>query len=130
AINYDNARKNPKAQTRTWYMSEAHACRADTYNTVIGGRIKVTDCSQVTDGAVSIILASEAYAKKWAARRGLKLENVPRLLGWGHRTAPLTFDAKVAESKDQPYVLPHTRRAIVDAFRRAPLQASWPLDAT
>jgi acetyl-CoA C-acetyltransferase len=127
AINYDNARKNPKAQTRTWYMNEEHACRADAYNTVIGGRIKVTDCSQVTDGAVALILASEKFASAWAQRRGIKLDRVPRLLGWGHATAPLTFDAKVAESEGQPYVLPHTRRAITDAFRRARIADCWAL---
>jgi acetyl-CoA C-acetyltransferase len=128
AINYDNARKNPKAQTRTWYMSDDHACRVDSYNAVIGGRIKVTDCSQVTDGAVAVFLASEAFAKKWAARRGTTLGRVPQLRGWGHRTAPLTFDDKVAESRDQPYVLPHTRRAITDAYRRAGLADCWALD--
>jgi acetyl-CoA C-acetyltransferase len=127
AINYENARKNPKAQTRTWYMSEQHACRADQYNTVIGGRIKVTDCSQVTDGAVSLILASEPFAKTWAARRKIALERVPRILGWGHRTAPITFDAKIEESREQPYVLPHTRRAIVDAFKRAGLRDCFEL---
>ena len=128
AINYDNARKNPKAQTRTWYMSDEHACRADAYNTVIGGRIKVTDCSQVTDGAVAVILAAAPFAEKWAARRGVALAQVPRLLGWGHRTAPLTFEDKVAESRDQPYVLPHTRQAILDAYRRAGLADCWALD--
>jgi acetyl-CoA C-acetyltransferase len=128
AINYDNARKNPRAQTRTWYMSDEHAARADAHNTVIGGRIKVTDCSQVTDGAVSVILAAEPFAKKWAERRGQKLADVPRLLGWGHRTAPLTFDDKIAESRDRPYVLPHTRQAIVDAYRRAGIADCWALD--
>lgn len=128
AINYDNARKNPRAQTRTWYMSNEHACRADPYNTVIGGRIKVTDCSQVTDGAVAVVLASEKFATAWCKRRGLTLDKVPRLLGWGHATAPLTFDDKIAESRDQPYVLPHTRRAITDAFARAGLTDCWALD--
>src|SRR5262245_11883761 len=128
AINYDNARKNPKAQTRTWYMSNEHACRADSYNTVIGGRIKVTDCSQVTDGAVAVVLASEAFAKKWAARRGTTLGRTPQLRGWGHRTAPLSFDDKVAESRERPYVLPHTRQAIVDAYRRAGIADCWALD--
>jgi acetyl-CoA C-acetyltransferase len=127
AINYDNARRNPKAQTRTWYMSEAHACRADQYNSVIGGRIKITDCSQVTDGAVSLILASEPFATTWARKRGISLERVPRLLGWGHRTAPLTFDAKIAESRGQSYVLPHTRQAVVDAYRRAGIADCWQL---
>jgi acetyl-CoA C-acetyltransferase len=127
AINYENARKNPKAQTRTWYMSREHACRADSYNTVIGGRIKVTDCSQVTDGAVAVVLAAEPFAKKWAARKGRTLASVPRLLGWGHRTAPLSFEAKVEESRGNPYVLPHTRQAVLDAFRRAGLRDCWDL---
>jgi acetyl-CoA C-acetyltransferase len=121
AVNYANARRNPQAQTRDWYMSEAHACRAGKYNAAVGGRIRVADCSQVTDGAVAIFLASEAVARGWAARRGVPLDTVPRLLGWGHRTAPIGFERKVLESAGNPFVLPHTRRAIEDAFARAGL---------
>ena len=128
AVNYGNAKRNPRAQTRTWYMNEAHAREVSTYNSVIGGRIKISDCSQVTDGAVAVILASPAFAAKWAERRGKRLADVPHVQGWGHATAPLTFDAKVAESKDQPYVLPHTRRAITDAYRRAGIKDCWQLD--
>ncbi len=128
AVNYANAKKNPKAQTRTWYMNEEHACSTSSYNAVIGGRIKVSDCSQVTDGAVAVVLASAKFAEAYAKRRGRRLETVPRIQGWGHATAPLTFDAKVAESKDQPYVLPHTRRAITDAYRRAGIADCWALD--
>jgi len=119
AVNYSNARRNPLAQTRNWYMSESHATRPSRYNSVIGGRIKTTDCSQVTDGAVAIFLASGKYATEYAQRRQLDLAKLPRILGWGHRTAPVEFDTKVAESRDNPYVLPHTRQAILDAFRRA-----------
>lgn len=119
AVNYSNAKRNPLAQTRNWYMTEDHARQVDRFNTIIGGRIKVSDCSQVTDGAVSLFLASETFAAEYARRRGIPLESIPRILGWGHRTAPIEFDAKVAESRDNPYVLPHTRQAIVDAFRRA-----------
>src|SRR5512143_628273 len=85
AVNYANAKKNPKAQTRTWYMSEEHACETSKYNTVIGGRIKVSDCSQVTDGAVAVILASPKFAARWAERRGVGLDRVARIQGWGHR---------------------------------------------
>jgi acetyl-CoA C-acetyltransferase len=119
AVNYSNAKRNPLAQTRNWYMSESHAMRQSRYNAVIGGRIKTSDCSQVTDGAVAIFLASEKYAREYARRRKLDLEKLPRILGWGHRTAPIEFDTKVAESRDNPYVLPHTRQAILDAFARA-----------
>lgn len=128
AVNYGNAKKNPRAQTRTWYMNEQHACEVSQYNSVIGGRLKISDCSQVTDGAVAVLLASEKFATAYAARRARRLEALPRIQGWGHRTAPLTFDAKVAESQGQPYVLPHTRRAITDAYARAGIADCWALD--
>lgn len=121
AINYANAKLNPNAQTRNWFMSYEHACSSGSYNSNIGGRIKVTDCSQVTDGAACVILASAEFAAKYARRVGRSLESIPRVLGWGHRTAPLLFRNKITESKEQRYVLPHTRRAIVDAFERAGL---------
>jgi acetyl-CoA C-acetyltransferase len=120
-VNYANARLNPVAQTRNWYMSFEHACMTGPDNPLIGGRIKLTDCSQVTDGAAALILASAAFAAKFAERAGIPLARIPRVLGWGHRTAPIEFSAKVDESRGQPYVLPHTRRAITDAFTRAGL---------
>jgi acetyl-CoA C-acetyltransferase len=119
ALNYANAKLNPRAQTRTWYMNEAHAnCRTED-NPAVGGRIRIADCSQVTDGAASVILASESFAKVWAERQGKKLEDVPKILGWGHATAPILLSDKFEESKDDPYVLPHVRRTVQDAFRRA-----------
>jgi len=119
AVNYSNAKRNPNAQTRNWFMSESHAQHESKFNQVIGGRIKVSDCSQVTDGSVAIFLASEKFATAWARRNGKSLADIPRILGWGHHTAPLEFDTKVLESRDDAYVLPHTRQAIVDAFKRA-----------
>lgn len=127
AVNYGNAKKNPKAQTRTWYMSEAHACETSKYNSVIGGRIKISDCSQVTDGAVAVILASEKFAQSYTKQRGTKVEELAKIQGWGHRTAPLRFDDKVAESANDPYVLPQTRRAILDAYKRAGIADCWAL---
>ncbi len=123
AVNYSNAKRNPNAQTRNWFMSESHAQRESKFNTVIGGRIKISDCSQVTDGSVAVFLASEKFASAWAKRNGIRLEQIPRILGWGHHTAPLEFATKVAESKDNEYVLPHTRQAILDAFRRAEISS-------
>ncbi len=128
-INYANAKKNPLAQTRNWYMSEQHANSTDRFNSVIGGRIKISDASQVTDGAIAVFVASRKYAEEYARRKGVSVDSLPRILGWGHHTAPLEFDAKVAESKDNPYVLPHTRAAITDAFRRAGIADVWGIDA-
>ncbi len=129
AVNYSNAKRNPLAQTRSWYMTEDHANANDKFNSIIGGRIKISDCSQVTDGSVAIFLASEKGAAAYAKRRGIELSKLPKILGWGHRTAPIEFTTKVAESKDNPYVLPHTRRAILDAFERAGLSGVQDVDA-
>lgn len=125
AVNYSNARRNPLAQTRNWFMSESNALHQSKFNQVIAGRIKVSDCSQVTDGCAALFLASEKFATGYAKRRGLELENLPRILGWGHHTAPMEFGTKVAESKDNAYVLPHTRKAIVDALGQAGLKSIW-----
>ena len=124
-INFSNARRNPQAQTRGWFTNETQNLTSGKYANPVAGRLKVRDCSQVTDGAASLFLASETFARQYADRRGLKLEQLPRILGWGHRTAPMKFDSKIAESKNNPYVLPHTRQAIVDAFRRAGLPDVW-----
>ena len=120
-LNYDNAKLNPNAQTRTWYMNKDHAlCRTDD-NPAVGGRIRIADCSQVTDGVAAVFLASREYAEKWARGVGLKLEDIPRIKGWGHNTARLRFEDKVAESRDDEYVLPHVRSTITNAWKRAGL---------
>ncbi|MBT40130.1 MAG: acetyl-CoA acetyltransferase [Deltaproteobacteria bacterium] len=118
-VNYANAKLNPNAQTRTWYMNKEHAlCRTED-NPAVGGRIRIADCSQVTDGAVCVFLASREYAEKWARGQGKKLEEIPRIKGWGHNTARLRFADKVAESRDDRYVLPHVRSTITSAMQRA-----------
>ncbi len=118
-INYANAKLNANAQTRTWYMNKEHAlCRTDD-NAQVGGRIRIADCSQVTDGAVCVFLASRAYAEKYAARQGLSLSDIPRIKGWGHNTARLRFADKVLESRESRYVLPHVRSTVESAMRRA-----------
>lgn len=127
-INYANARFNPNAQTRDWYMSYDHACAKDQYNTAVSGRIKVTDCSQVTDGAVCLYFASESFAAEYAKRCGVSLDQIPHIAGWGHTTAPIEFDTKVKDSEGGDYVLPWTRKAITDAYQRAGIRDCWDLD--
>jgi acetyl-CoA C-acetyltransferase len=128
-INYANARLNPNAQTRDWYMSYDHACSGGQYNPAVVGRIKITDCSQITDGAAIVYLASEKFAADFAARSGVSLDKLPRIQGWGNTTAPIGFAAKIHDSKDNPYVLPWTRKAITDAMKRAGLDSCWQLSA-
>lgn len=114
-INYSNAAKNPVAQTRKWFMNyeEARNRGTDT-NPYVGGRLALTDCSQITDGAAVVILASEEFTQK----KGIK---APRIKGYGHRVAPMTFDKKMQESRKSEYILPWTRRAVEDAYERAGL---------
>ncbi len=116
AKNYSNAKKNPLAQTRKWFMDYEQARHRGTpTNQLVGGRLAVSDCSQVTDGAAVVVLASEGYL----AKRGLK--NNPYIKGWGHRVAPMPFQDKMQDSLSSPYVLPWTRQAIEDAYRRSGL---------
>ncbi len=118
-LNYRNARSNPNAQTRSWEVSAFGA--DDRANPVVAGRLRRTDCSQVTDGGAGIVLAGRRFAEAWAARHGHSLDDVPQVLGWGHRTVGLPYRDKVARSEGHPYVMPHVRQAITDAFDRAGL---------
>ena len=127
-INYANAKLNPNAQTRTWYMNKEHAlCRTED-NPAVGGRIRIADCSQVTDGAVCVFLASREYAEKYARGTGRKLAEIPRIRGWGHNTARLRFDDKIAESADDRFVLPHVRSTITAAMGRAGIADATGID--
>ncbi|MEI7925860.1 MAG: acetyl-CoA acetyltransferase [Chloroflexota bacterium] len=130
-INFANARRNPHAQTRGWFTDDTQATelREGKYDRPVAGRLRVRDCSQVTDGAVGLVIANARFARGWAARRGMSLDDVPRILGWGHRTAPIKWDTKMAESREHQYVLPHTRRAIEDAFERAGIADVWGVQA-
>lgn len=115
-INYENAKRNSLAQTRKWFMSYEEASHRGTEsNPNVGGLLGVSDCSQVTDGAVVVILSSEKYIQE----KGFT--GKPVVKGYGHRTAPMLFDKKIADNKDSEYVLPWTRQACVDAYKRAGL---------
>ncbi|MBM3515026.1 MAG: thiolase domain-containing protein [Alphaproteobacteria bacterium] len=118
-INFDNAKRNPNAQTRAWSFDALSFTEDDEANPVIDGRIRKQDCGQVTDGAAILFLASAERAHAYAAKRGIPLEAMPRIEGWGHRTASIAYDPKIAASRDQDYVFPHVRGTITDAFRRA-----------
>ncbi|MBM9590367.1 acetyl-CoA acetyltransferase [Leptospira sp. 201903075] len=121
-INYANAKRNPKAQTRTWFMNKEHAmARGGDNNMAVGGRLCITDCSQVTDGAAVTLLASKDYTKEYAKKTGRKFDDIPRIKGWGHRVAPITFEAKKLESVGDKYILPWTRQTVKDAYKRADL---------
>jgi acetyl-CoA C-acetyltransferase len=122
AINFDNAKRNPKAQTRSWFMSREHANRRNTqFNISVGGQLCATDCSQITDGAALVVLTSDKYAEEYSGKHGIPLATIPLLKGWGHRVAPLQFANKIDESLTSKHLLPWTRQAILDAYERAGL---------
>lgn len=117
AMNYENAKRNPNAQTRRWFMSKEQAMNRGTpTNPNIGGFIATSDCSQVTDGACFVALSSESFKKQY-------FDEKPSILlkGYGHRVAPMRFNAKMDVYRDDSCILPMTRQAVDDAYLRAGL---------
>ena len=128
-INFANAKRNPNAQTRKWSLTDANFGADDRDNPVIDGRIRKHDCGQISDGAAVVFLASAERANRYARERGLTLQSLPRIRGWGHRTAPITYDAKIQASRGAKFIFPHVRGTITDAFKRAGLTSVDELDA-
>lgn len=117
--NYENAKRNPLAQTRKWFMNlEQAKNRGTETNPLIGGRLAISDCSQVTDGAAIVVLASERFIKEH------NIKYSPIVKGYGHRVAPLLFDKKIEEARNNKYVLPWTRQAVLDAYNRSGLSVN------
>ncbi|WP_422747447.1 acetyl-CoA acetyltransferase [Mycobacterium sp. WMMD1722] len=112
-LNYANARRNDNAQTRDW--SVPHLGEADDErNPLVEGRLRRYDCSQLTDGGAGVVLVTDAYLREHPDARP-----VARIEGWGHRTVGLGLSEKLRRDADCPYVLPHVRGAVQDAFGRA-----------
>jgi acetyl-CoA C-acetyltransferase len=128
-LNYANGRRNPNAQTRRWRFEAASFSDDDELNPVIEPGTRRQDCGQITDGACALVLAGERYAAAHAARLGLPLATIPRIAGWGHRNAGITYASKVRRSAGQPLVFPHLKQAIDDAWRRAGVRGLDDLDA-
>lgn len=127
-INFGNAKRNTNAQTRRWTFKENSFSADDVDNPIIEGRTRKQDCGQITDGAAIVFLASAERAHEYAKRLDIDLDALPYIKGWGHRTAPITYAAKLKASEGQPYVFPHVRGAITDAFRRAGIAGVEQLD--
>lgn len=124
--NFGNARRNPRAQSRQWTFGEGSFSADDTLNPVVDGRLRRHDCGQITDGAAAVMLASAAGAARWAARTGTDVARLPRILGWGHRTAPMLLEDKLAAAG--PRLFPHVRGTLEDAWRRARLGGARDVD--
>lgn len=115
-INYTNAKRNQLAQARNWYMDEKQTMNRGTKtNPIIGGKLALTDCSQITDGAATVVLCSSKYNNECGKRSNTIIK------GFGHRVAPMLFDKKIKESQNNKYILPWTRQACLEAYKRADL---------
>ena len=128
-VNFANAKRNPNAQSRDWQFGSESFTEDDDLNPVIEGRLRKQDCGRITDGAAAVILASQSFAERYARRRGITLDDLAVIRGWGHRTAPMMLSDKLQRSASSPYVFPHVRRAITEAYGRAGIGGPDDLDA-
>ena len=116
-LNFANARSQPqRADPRLDGARPADRRRRldDEVNPVIEGRLRRFDCSQMTDGGAGVVLVTDDYLRDHPDARP-----IGRIDGWGHRTVGLGLQQKLDRSADDPYVLPHVRGAVLDAFDRA-----------
>jgi len=115
ATNLANARRNPNAQTRDWQVPDLVADGGDdSVNPRIEGRIRRFDCSQMTDGGAGVVLVGDEFLNDHPGVQPIGL-----IEGWGHRTVGLGLRQKLDRDAGDPYVLPHVRAAVHDAFGRA-----------
>ena len=127
-INFSNAKNNPNAQTRGWQFDPRCYSDDDQFNPSIEGRVRKMDCGQITDGSACVFLASEKATKEYAAKNGLKLDDIPRIKGWGHVSAPISLERKLLRSSGRPLLFPHVNTLMNDALRRAGMQQVTDLD--
>src|SRR5881227_2331292 len=90
--NYAHARLNPLAQMRDADLTYDCASQVSDKNPSVAPPLKVSDCSQITDGGAAVVLVSEKYLN----RLGRDKSKTPRLLGFGHTTDYLALDKKDA----------------------------------
>lgn len=126
---FANGSRNPNAQTRRWTFTDRSFTADDEANPVVEGWMRRQDCGQITDGAAAVVLASEAFAREWAEREGVAIEDVPRISGWGHRTAPMLMAEKLESSRGERWVFPELRRTLTDAWKRAGVEGPEAVDA-
>jgi acetyl-CoA acetyltransferase len=110
--NYAHAKLNPLAQMRDADLTFDCASQVSDKNPSVAPPLKVSDCSQITDGAASVVLVSGKYLEKLGRDKG----KVARLLGFGHTTDYLPLD-----KKDAP-TFSTARKAAENAFGMAKMK--------
>lgn len=115
---YDNANKNPNAHMQSVHMTLENAATASDRNPLFLENneyrefMKVSDCSQVSDGASAIVMVSEAGL----AKLGKRASDAVELVAYGHATAPL-------DGLSDPLVMRTAEAAIGEAYRDAGVAA-------
>ncbi|MBA3831785.1 MAG: thiolase domain-containing protein [Chthoniobacterales bacterium] len=110
--NYAHARLNPMAQMRDANLTYNDASQVSEKNPSVAPPLRVSDCSQITDGGAAVVLVSGKYLD----RIGRDQSKLPRLLGFGHTT-----DYLALEKKDAP-TFSTARKAAEKAFGMANLK--------
>ncbi len=116
---YGNANKNPLAHMKARQMSIEVAGSANDKNPCflnnedLNPYIKMSDCSQVSDGASALILVSEEGLKALGRTEADCVE----VMGAGHAVASLYTDGDMTQ-------LTTTRSAVQQAYARAGISAS------
>ncbi len=110
--NYAHARLNPMAQMREANLTYSDASQVSEKNPSVAPPLRVSDCSQITDGSASLVLVSGKYLD----RIGRDKSKLPHLLGFGHTT-----DYLALEKKDAP-TFSTARKAAQKAFGMANLK--------
>jgi acetyl-CoA acyltransferase len=111
---YANANRNPLAHMHAKTVSFEHAATPGDRNPQFLGNealrpyLKVTDCSQVSDGASVMLLASEAGV----AKLGRSLADTAEIMGRGHAVDSLYVDGDFTELA---MVRKATHQAMADA---------------
>ncbi|MGZ5023360.1 MAG: thiolase C-terminal domain-containing protein [Chthoniobacterales bacterium] len=90
--NYAHARLNPLAQMRDANLTYDAASQVSEKNPSVAPPLKVSDCSQITDGSAALVLVSGKYLD----RIGRDKSKLPQLLGFGSTTDYLALAKKDA----------------------------------
>lgn len=108
--NHAHARLNPLAQMRDSTLTLDGATKESADNARIAPPLKVSDCSQITDGGAAVVLCSGHFLKRLSRPASM------RLLGFGHTTDCLSLDRKDAPD------FAIARRAAEQAYRQSGLK--------
>jgi len=113
--NRAHARLNPLAQMRDSSLSLQEAVTESPANQCIAPPLKVSDCSQITDGGAAVLVCSGRFAARLAPRPAI------RLLGFGHTTDYLALEKKdvpefsiATRAADQAYAMAGLTPAEID----------------